>query len=166
MFPLLLLFSASLMHVHHHHGLLPKDHVRQLVLKAGSPPAWRITIPGLVKAIFFYPSLEYSLYVFFCQPLPHKEILFLPEKYSLTRTGWVFFRQIGTQVWPLQVVPHSCARCMAVSVQALPSLQHSPRRADSQQALQEAVSNVTSLDTSYVELSWRSSRAWDTPEVY
>lgn len=65
MFPLLLLFRDSLMNVHHHHGFLPKDHVRQLVLEAGSPPAQRITIPGLVKAIFFYPSLEDSLCVFF-----------------------------------------------------------------------------------------------------
>lgn len=65
MFPLLLLFRDNLMHVHHHRGFLPKDHVRQLVLEAGSPPAWRIAIPGLVKAIFFNPSLEYSLCVFF-----------------------------------------------------------------------------------------------------
>lgn len=58
------LFNDSMMLVHQHYGFLPKDNMRHLVLKAGSPPAWRITIPGLVKAIFFYPSLESSLYVF------------------------------------------------------------------------------------------------------
>lgn len=82
------------------------------------------------KLSFFYPSLEYSLYVSFWQPLLHKEILFLPQKYCLTRTGRVFFRQTDTQVWPLQVVPvagQSCAHCMAVRVQALPSPQHSPQ---------------------------------------
>lgn len=102
----------------------------------------------LMKAIFFYPSLENSLYVFFWQPLPHKVLLFLPEKYCLTRTGRVFFRQTDAQVWPLQVVPltwQSYAHGMAVTVQALPSLQHSAHRADSQQALWEAVWDVTCL---------------------
>lgn len=138
-FPFLLLFRDSLMHVHHHHqhGFLPKDHVRQTACSESSITSclgnyfswswWKLSF-------FFYLSLEYSLYVFFWQPLPHKNLLFLPGKYCLTRTGMVFFRQTDRQVWPLQVVPltgQSCAHCMAVTVQSLPSLQHSSHRADS-----------------------------------
>lgn len=155
------------MHVHHHHGFLPKDHVRQLVLEAGSPPARRITIPGLVKAIFLYPSLEYSLCVFFWQPLPHKEILLLPKKYCLTRTGRVFFRQTDSWAHCRSSLCHSRpVDTVAVTVQAFLSLQHPPHRADWQQGLWEAVSMWLVWNTSCMELLWRSHRARDTPKVY
>lgn len=121
----------------------------------------------LVKAILFYPSLEYSPYVFFWQPLLHKELLFLPGKYCLTRAGRVFLRQTDRQVWPLQVGPltwQSCAHCMAVTMQALPSLQQSSHRADSQQALWEAVSDVTGLGYqlygTFVEVPQGTGHSW------
>lgn len=61
-----LLSNGSMVHIHQCDGFLPKESMRYVVLKAGSPPAWRIAIPGLVNTVlFFNPVLQFSLCAFF-----------------------------------------------------------------------------------------------------